>query len=103
MKRFRGLNIVVPVKKNGRFAGRVERFGVDQRVKRRRDDLNRFKSRGAKIVVDPTSRAFDVRFVLRFGANAGNTKKLLQFSKMLVAACVNEFGQSHRDSRTYES
>jgi hypothetical protein len=86
MKRLGRLNIVMPIKKNGGLARSVERFRVDERMQSGRYDFNRFKSGRTEIVGDPASGALDVGFVFRFGTDAGNTQKFVQFGEILVTA-----------------
>ena len=83
---FGRLNVVMSIEQDGWFAGRVERFGIDERVQRRGNDFNRFKSSGTEIVGDPAGSALDVGLVFGLGADAGDAKKLVQFCKMLLTA-----------------
>ncbi len=86
MQGFGRLDIIVAVEKDGWFARRVESFGIDERVQRRGNDFNRFKSGGTEIVGDPVGSALDVGLVFGLGADAGDAKKLVQFCKMLLTA-----------------
>ena len=66
--------------------GAFERFGVDERMKCGGNDFNCVESGGTQIVGNPAGGAFDVRFVLGLGADAGDAKKFVQFGKVLVTA-----------------
>ena len=84
MKRLGRLNIIMPIKKNGGFAGSVERFGVNERMQRGGNDFKRLKSGGTKIVGDPARGAFNIGLMFGFGADARNAKKLVQLSKVFI-------------------
>src|SRR5882762_3905494 len=86
MKRFGRLDVIVAVKEDGGLARCVEGFGIDQRVQRGGHDFHGRETGRAQVVGDPTCGALDVRLVLGFSADAGDTKKLLQFDEMLITA-----------------
>src|SRR5260221_13797949 len=86
MERFGGLDVIVAVKEDGGFAGRVKGLGIDQRMQRGGHDFHGRETGGAQMVGDPTRGALDVRLMLGFGADARDTKKLLQFGEMLITA-----------------
>src|SRR5208282_6748762 len=69
IERFRGLHIVVPVKEDRGLAGSFEGLGIDERMEIRGNNFNFLETRSAKIVRDPASGAFDVRFVFGLGAD----------------------------------
>jgi hypothetical protein len=98
-----GLNVVMTVKKDGRLAGDLQRFSVDERMETRRNDFNRIKSSGAELVGDPAGGALDVGLVFALGADAGNTQKFAQFAKMLVAATFDKFSKVRIGSQGNES
>ena len=78
LERFGGLNVVMAVKENGRFAGSFERFGIDERMEIGGNDFDFLETGGAKMVGHPAGGAFDVRLVLAFRADAGDTQKFTQ-------------------------
>jgi hypothetical protein len=45
---------------------------------------------------NPPGGALDIRFMLAFGADAGNTQKFAKFGQMLLAASINKVSKIHR-------
>src|SRR5208282_3522949 len=78
IERFRGLHIVVAVKEDSGLAGSFERFSIYERMEIGRNNFDFLEAGGAKIVRDPASGAFDVRFVFGLGADAGDSQKFAQ-------------------------
>ena len=103
VERFRRLHVVVAVKKDGGLAGSLEGFRIDQRVKIRGNDLNRFKSGGREFVGDPAGGALDIGLVLAFGADAGDAQEFAQLRQMPVAATFDKFCKVHVRSQECES
>src|SRR5262245_37093294 len=97
MEGFSGLNVVMAVKKDGGLARSFERFGVDERVKSRGNDINGLETAGAKIVGDPAGGALNIGLMLGFCANAWDAKEFVKFRQMQVATRIDEFGQVHGD------
>ena len=56
IERLGGLHVIVPVKKHGRFAGRVQRFSVDQGMQLGGNDLDIFKARRCAAFPPPIVR-----------------------------------------------
>jgi hypothetical protein len=86
VKRFGGLHIIVSVEKDRRLTGCLEGLRINQGMKVRGDDLNRFKSRGSELGGDPAGGAFNVGLVLALGTDAGDAQKFAQFRKVLITA-----------------
>src|SRR3989440_12210309 len=86
----------MPVEKDGWLAGSLQRFRIDKRVQTCGDDLNALESSGAEIAGHPARAALDIRFVLAFGADAGDAQKIAQLSEMLVALTINKLSKIHR-------
>lgn len=104
IERFCGLHIIVAVKEYGGLAGSFERFGVDERVKICGNDFDFLETSGAKIVRDPASGAFDVRFVFALGADTRDPQKFAQLRQMLVAITFYKFSKvRHGAPGGYES
>src|SRR5260370_3069069 len=95
IQRLGGLHVVVSVKKNGGLAGRFERFRVNQRMHTGRNDFDFFESGGAQFFGDPARRAFDVRLVFAFRADAGNTQEFAKLGEVLLAVVFDEFSEFH--------
>jgi len=93
IERFRGLHVVVAVEQDSGLARSFERFGVDERMEIRGNDFNFLKTGSAKIVGDPASRAFDVRFVFALGADTGDSQKFAEFRQMVVAITFYKFSK----------
>src|SRR5579863_9917301 len=91
VERFRGLNVVVAIKEDRRFAGSFEGFGIDKRVKIGGNDFNFLETGGAEMVGDPASSALNVPLVLTLGANAGDAQKFAQLRQMFVAMTFYKF------------
>jgi hypothetical protein len=69
-----------------RLAGRLEPFGVNQRVLvlPPRDNLHRLKTHLTKIVGHELGRALDVGFMLGECGDAGNAKKRFETFKISI-------------------
>src|SRR6202043_3522893 len=99
-ERFGGLNVVMPVEKNGGLAGSVERFGVHQRVHVGGNDFDGLETGGAQLVSDPARGAFNVRLVFALGADAGDAQEFAKLGKMRVAMIFNKVGKIHGSPRS---
>src|SRR5580700_9781967 len=95
IERFGGLHVVVAIEKDGRFTGRFERFGINERMKIGGDDLYRPEPGGTKVVGDPFCGALDVWLVLALRADGRNAKKLAKLSEMLLAPTFDQFSKVH--------
>src|ERR1700722_18313257 len=80
IQRFCRLNIVMSVEKDGRFAGRMQRLAVYERMHLCLGDLNIFQARSAQFVRYPTRCSLDVRFVFAFCADTGDAKKFFELA-----------------------
>ena len=91
------LHIVVPVAQNGRFPGRVQPIGVDQRMPRGLDHLDMFHLRGAQAGGDELGGALDVGDVLGQRADAGDAEEILQLGEQPVLVCFDKrvSGEGH--------
>jgi hypothetical protein len=96
VERFRGLYIVVAIKKDGGLARSFEGFGVNQGMKTGLDDLNGLETGGGEFAGNPVGGALDIRFVFALGADARDAEKFLQLGEMLVAATFNIFSKVHK-------
>src|ERR1700723_1121299 len=104
VERFCGLDIIVAVEENGRLAGSFKRFGIHERVEICGNNFDFLETSGAKIVRDPASCAFDIRFVLALGADAGNPQKIAQLRQMSIAMTFYKFSKvRHGALGGYES
>jgi len=103
-ERLRGLHIVVAIEEDSGLAGCFERLGVDERMKICGNDFDFLETSGAKIIRDPASRTFDVRFVFAFGTDTGDSQKFAQLRQMLVAITFYKFSKvRHGAPGGYES
>jgi hypothetical protein len=71
------------------FASSIEQRG--------RDDFDFLESCRAKTGCDPVGGAFNVGFMLAFGADAGNAEEIQEFGKVLVAAIFYKSARFMRD------
>ena len=85
VQRLGGLHVIVPVKKNRRFAGSVQRFAIHQWMHFRGNDFDLFEARRAQLCPPPNARPFDIRLVLALGAHARNAQKFLQLVQVFFA------------------
>ena len=76
LERFGRLHIIMSVEKDRRLPRRLQRFGIDERMQVRRNDLNRLESGCAQVVGNPASTSLDIRLVFALGADARDTQKL---------------------------
>jgi hypothetical protein len=68
------------------------------------NDFNFLETGGAEVVGDPASGALDVRFVLTFGADAGDAQEFAQLRQMFVAMTFYKFSKvGHGALGGYES
>ncbi len=95
VQRLGRLHIVMAVEEDGRFAGRAQRFAIDERVHFRGQDFDVVEARGAQLFGDPLRGALDVRLVLGLRADAWNPQEFVELVQMFVALGINVFGQIH--------
>ena len=95
VQRLGRLHIVMPVEKDGRLAGRAQRFAVDQRMHLRRHDFDVVEARRAQLFGDPFRGALDVRLVLGLRADARNPQKFVELVQVFFALGIDVFGQVH--------
>src|SRR5713101_841766 len=65
-----------------------------------RNDFDCLESGGVQLVRHPARSAFDVRLVLAFGADAGNTQEFAKLAEMHVAMFFDEVGKVHGTLRS---
>jgi hypothetical protein len=95
VQRLGGLDIIVAIKKDGRFAGSFEGFGINERVEIGGDNLDGFEARGTKAIGNPVGAAFDVAFMFAFGTDRRNTEEIVKLVQMLLAATFDKFSKVH--------
>src|SRR5690349_7166437 len=59
------------------------------------NDFHFLESGGTKMIGHPASGAFDVRFVLAFGAHTGDSQEFAQLRQMLVTTAFYKFSKVH--------
>src|SRR5581483_1795232 len=84
LQRIRRLHIVVPVTQHRRLARRMHPVGINQRMFRRRNDLDILQPRRLQAVRDKLRRALHVRLVFRKSADRRNTEEGFQFIKEAI-------------------
>jgi hypothetical protein len=95
VQRLGGLDIIVAIKKDGRFAGSFEGFGINERVKIGGDNFDVFEASGTETIGNPVGAAFDVGFMFAFGTDRRNTEEIVKLVQMLLAATFDKFSKVH--------
>jgi hypothetical protein len=70
------LNIEMPIDKNGRLRGRVEPFGIDQRMTLGRYDPNVFQPDSAQMISEPRGAVPNIRCMVWLDANTGEADEV---------------------------
>ncbi len=89
------MNVIVPIEKDGGFAGSFERFCIDKGMECSRDDFDFRETGGAETVRDPGGGAFDIGLVFALSTDGGNTKKFAELGEVLLTTTFDKLGKVH--------